>query len=241
MDRTTITNATDGGLMPPPDSEERVAGATTVARDQGYDDRDGWADHERGERARENPRTDRVRWPGIWAGLVTAVATFVLLQLTWFATDAVGFGLTPDDPVDALPVLTAVAAGVAFLLGGIVAGASAMWDRADDGLLQGIVMWALGIVALLLLTVVGAGVLTSAIGGFFDRVDLLGATNAAGNGSVDGNAGVDDAQDAAAAAVAFLGITFAASAIGGLLGSKMWPRKRSIDLRDRDRSLTRTR
>jgi hypothetical protein len=162
----------------------------------------------------ETRRRDRVRWGPVGAGLVIAVATYLLLQLLLIATGVVDFG--GGDNNDA--VASAVAALVAFFLGGLTAGASAMWRGSDDGVLHGILLWA---VALVLLAVL-AGVGSSVALGAFDTSDAFDEVTSAEEAEVD--AANDTAQDAAGRAVAGIVAALAAAAIGGAVGSSLWPR-----------------
>src|SRR5687768_14589277 len=76
-------------------------------------------------------RKDRVRWGPVWAGTVTAVATYLLLEMALLGADLLDadVGSTGELPDGAL--LSAAAAALAFLLGGIVAGASFASRDAD--------------------------------------------------------------------------------------------------------------
>src|SRR5918995_1752663 len=69
-------------------------------------------------------RRDRIRWGPVWAGTVVAVATYLLLELALLGANLLDadVGSTGELPDGAL--LTVAAAALAFLLGGIVAGAS---------------------------------------------------------------------------------------------------------------------
>jgi len=168
--------------------------------DVGYIDRD---DLTRGRR-------DQIRWGPVWAGLVVALATYMLLQLALIATGAVE--LSDADTGDAL--LSAAAALVAFFLGGVTAGATAMWRGADDGLLHGVVLWALGFVAVILLAGAGGGAALGALDASkaFDNIT-----------AADSNKANDDAQDVAAKALLGVSAALAAAAVGGLVGAKAWP------------------
>lgn len=170
-------------------------------------------------------RRDRVRWGPIWAGLVVALAVNVLLQLALVALGALGIGEEGGGlPEGAL--LSALAALLAFFVGGLVAGASSMWRDGDDGVFHGIVLWALAVVAVLLLSVLGGGL---ALGAASDAADDLGIGQVG-----DGDAEVDleseeageRAESAAGATLLGLALTLAAAAAGGAIGAKMWPSKR---------------
>jgi hypothetical protein len=203
-----------------------------------YDDR--VSIHDVGDAALE--QRDRVRWGPVWAGLVTAVAAFALLQLTFFATDAVSLDVNPSgDAETALPFWSGLAAGVGFFLGGLVTGASTRWRRISDGVLQGVVLWALTTLALILVSGVAAGSLTSSLGGTFGRLADL-RTELADSGTLTDDQ-VNDARDAAAAAVLLLGIMFGATVLGAIVGTKLWPRARRrhtddvVEVRREDRPL----
>ena len=170
-------------------------------------------------------RRDRVRWGPIWAGLVVALAVNVLLQLALVALGALGLGEEGGGlPEGAL--LSALAALIAFFVGGLVAGASSMWRDGDDGLFHGIVLWALAVVAVLLLSVLGGGL---ALGATSDVADDLGI-GGAGDGEVEvdleSDEGRERAESAAGATLVGLALTLAAAAAGGAAGAKMWPSKR---------------
>lgn len=186
-------------------------------------------------------RRDRVRWGPIWAGLTVALAVNVLLQLALVASGAFGLDVERTGlPEGAL--LSALAALIAFFVGGLVAGASTMWRDGNDGAFHGVVMWALAVVAVLLLSVLGGGL---ALGAASDVADDLGVgrddVRDAAEEADDDEAG-DRAESAAGATLLGLAITLAASAAGGAVGAKMWPSKRrqggdaAADVGDRPRA-----
>ena len=160
-------------------------------------------------------RRDRIRWSAIWAGLAVAVATYLLLQVLLIAVGAVEFG--GGDNNDA--VLSAIAALVAFFLGGVTAGASAFWRDSDDGVLHGTILWATAVVVVALLAGIGGGVAL----GSLDTSRVFDDVTSAEGENVD--AANDAAQEAAGRAVAGLVAALAAAAIGGAVGSKLWPRQ----------------
>jgi hypothetical protein len=170
--------------------------------------------------------SDRVRWGPIWAGVVITVAVFVLAQLALFATDAISLDINPGGGTS-YPLWTVLAAILAFLVGGLVAGATARWKSLDDGLIQGIVMWAITSVGLLLLSSIALGNLTSSFGGALARLATLRDEITSGSTTLDPNA-VDDARTVAAQACLLLGLTLVASAVGALIGARLWPRRRHL-------------
>lgn len=160
----------------------------------------------------ETIRRDRIRWGPIWAGVVTAVGSYLFLQLALVALGIVdASGSATGDAI-----WSAVAAIVAFFVGGVTAGASAMWQGADDGILHGIVLWFTALVAVIVLGAVGSGV---ALGAF----DTSGTFDDLSTDDV-GQEEQDQAQDVAANALLGLAVGLAAAAAGGAVGAKMWPR-----------------
>lgn len=160
----------------------------------------------------ETVRRDRIRWGPVWAGVVTAVGAYLFLQLALIESGLVDF--TDDVTGDA--ILSAIAAIIAFFVGGLTVGATAMWQAADDGVLHGIVMWFAALVALLVLSSIGGGVALGSIDAG-DTFDDLSA------GEFDDDAS-DTAQEAAANALLGLTVGLAAAAAGGAAGAKMWPK-----------------
>jgi hypothetical protein len=170
-------------------------------------------------------RRDRIRWGPVWAGLVVSVAAYLLFQLLLIALDIVD--VRGGDSSDA--VASALAALVAFFLGGVTAGASALWRGSDDGLLHGVVMWATGLVALVLLAGIGSGL---ALGAIDTRptFDQFRSEQPA----VDRQEANDDAKEAAGRASAGILAALVASAVGGVVGSRMWPKYRRDERLGRD-------
>jgi len=168
-------------------------------------------------------RHDRSRWGPIWAGALTAVATYLLLELVLLATDLLDRDLGQADGLPDGSLLTIAAAAIAFLLGGLVAGAMMHSKAADDGLLHGIVTWAVGIVLFLLIVLFSTGLAMGTLGHAGERVFSGEERQAEAEGGT-AQADDEDAQESAGTAAGMLGATLAAAAIGGLVGSKLWPR-----------------
>lgn len=191
-----------------------AAPATPVAGDAGLraDDR---FEHERIgiHNEAQTIRRDRIRWGPVWAGIVSAVGAYLFLQLALVATGITELGGAVGD--DAL--VSGIAALIAFFIGGVVTGATSMWQGVDDGIIHGIVMWFAALVSIIVLSAVGSGL---ALGSFdtsdvFDDVTLEEADLEAAN---------DDAQEAAGWALLALVLALGASAAGGAAGSKLWPK-----------------
>ncbi|CCG03111.1 hypothetical protein [Blastococcus saxobsidens] len=168
-------------------------------------------------------RRDRVRWGPVWAGLVVAMPTFLLLQLATLA-----LGLWDVGPADgnSADLWSSINGLIALFLGGLTAAATAVWRGVSDGLLHGILVWALTIVSLLILTLFGGGALLGSLAGVVTDVAGIQQANlpdiAAGEVS-------NVAQSAAAWAVLGLGLSIAAAALGGVVGAKMWPSKHDAE------------
>ncbi|MGI8699718.1 MAG: TIGR04086 family membrane protein [Nocardioidaceae bacterium] len=176
-------------------------------------------------------RQDGVRWGPIWAGLLTALTTFILLELLFYA-----FGWLTLDPGSNQPgntrwLVTGILALVAFFLGGLIAGATSIWKGLFSGLLHGFMVWALGVAAFIALTFFGGSAL---LGSFGSLAHQLGV----GPQQVQKTAHVSKseasqlsstAKDAAGPAFWGLALPLASSMLGGLIGSKIWPRRSDSD------------
>ena len=176
-------------------------------------------------------RRDGVRWGPVWAGLLTALTTFLLLELGFYALGWLTLDTVDTDPSDSSGIVTGILALVAFFIGGLIAGATALWKGLFSGLLHGFLVWALGVVAFIALTFFGA---SSLLGSFGDLTSKLGV----GPQAIESTTDVSDAEAAEAeetaedaAGPAFLGLVLplGAAMLGGLIGSKIWPRKDDSD------------
>lgn len=158
-------------------------------------------------------RRDRIRWGPVWAGVVTAVGSYLFLMLALVALGIVDLseGIAGD------AIASSIAALVAFFIGGVTTGATSMWQGADDGLLHGIVMWFAALVALVLIGSIGGGVALGAI----DTSDAFDSFSA---DDIDTEQANDDAEEAAGKALFGLALALGAAAVGGAVGSKMWPK-----------------
>lgn len=164
-------------------------------------------------------RRDRIRWGPVWAGALTTLSTYVVLQLLFFALGwlDLGFGGGGNSTVRA--VVSGVLGLVAFFLGGAAAGASSLWHRANDGMVNGVVSWAVTVTALLALALIGGGAL---LGSLADVATQFADLRNAGSG-VDIARAAETARDTAGWAALGLGLSMVASAIGGSIGAKLWP------------------
>ena len=98
---------------------------------------------------------DKVRWGPIWAGLLTALGTFLLLSLLALAIGAQTVNTGAADAETASVgsgIATAIIGLLSFFLGGWVAARSATIRDRGSGLLNGFLVWALGTALILALT-----------------------------------------------------------------------------------------
>lgn len=145
---------------------------------------------------------DRVRWGPIWAGLIATVPTFLVLELLAYG---IGLGLT-SSAVNAW--VTGILVLVAFFIGGWVAGRSSSVRGSSAGLVNGFLVWALGIVLIFALTLLGAGQIFGVLGR-----DFVG-----GGASASGINGTSVAHMARTAAWGGF-LSLVASALAAMLGS----------------------
>jgi hypothetical protein len=162
-------------------------------------------------------RHDRIRWGAVWTGALTTVTLYVVLQLLFFALGWLDLGNEGSGTTTA--VVSGVLALVAFFLGGMATGASALWKRANDGMVNGVVTWAATVLGLLLLAVIGGGALA---GGLADVAAQSGALQNPAAGVDPATATAAARQSAGWTALA-LGLSVVAAAVGGSIGAKLWP------------------
>lgn len=178
-------------------------------------------------------RDDEVRWGPIWAGLVVALGIFLLLELVALAVGLIDLGQGSSSGARS-GIVSGIIGLVAFFVGGLTAAATGMWRSTSSGLLQGIMVWATGIIAILALSVIGGGALLGSLGSIASQLVSPDQVASAASGASANAPDVSPAQALSAArtaasyAVLGLGVTFAASALGGLLGARVWPRKKDV-------------
>lgn len=177
-------------------------------------------------------RQDGVRWGPIWAGLLTALTTFILLELLFYALGWLTLDPGQNDPGTTKWLMTGILALVAFFLGGLVAGATTIWKGLFSGLLHGFMVWALGVAAFIALTFFGGGAL---LGSFGNLTHQLGVgpqqvQNTAKLSDKEVSDLQDQAKDASGPAFWGLFLPLASAMAGGLIGTKIWPRKKDTEL-----------
>lgn len=165
----------------------------------------------------------RIRGGAVWGGLVVALGTFILLELLLLTTDLTGGTVSVANPDTGSWAWDGVAAIIAFFLGGLVAGASSPYREPSTGILNGVVIWAMGIVSIIVLTGLVGGAIFGALG---DVIANPQNVQSLAQQAPAAQEAADNARAAAGWAAIGLALTLAAAAFGGLTGSKMWPRNR---------------
>lgn len=173
-------------------------------------------------------RHDRIRWGAVWTGVLTTLSIYIVLQLLFFALGWLDLGNNSAGGTTRA-IVSGVLALIAFFLGGAAAGASALWHRANDGMVNGVVTWAVTVMALLGIVLVGGGAL---VGSLADTVTQSVDLRAAGAG-VDIAEATRTAQQTAGATALGLGLSMVAAALGGSIGAKMWPGRGKRDAHSR--------
>ena len=183
--------------------------------------------------------TDRVRWGPILAGLFAALSTLALLGVLGLAV-----GLSAYDPGDrgrnfgiGAGVWGAISALIAFALGGWLAARTAAVGGRHNGILNGVMVWAVAIPLMLYLLAGGmssaANTASNVAGGAMasDRTDSSGQTvvdrAASATSDMSGQATPDRREQAARAArraawgtLVSLILSLGAAAVGGHLGAR---------------------
>jgi hypothetical protein len=166
---------------------------------------------------------DSVRWGPIVAGLVTALSLFLLLSLV-----ALGVGLAaagsntaanqPSSVGTAGTIVAAVIGLLAFVIGGFVAGRSAAVGGRGAGALNGFLVWALGVTAILLLGAMGIGALFGAAGQIFGQIQSSNVNPS--QVQVNPTQAADAVRNSALVAAVSLALPALAAALGGAIGAR---------------------
>ena len=156
-------------------------------------------------------RRDRVRWGPIWAGALTVLTTYLVLQLLFFALGWLDFAVT--GPTAALTTVVSVGlALVAFFVGGLTTGAALTWRGSrSDGFLNGILVWALSVTVLLAVGLLGAGALAGPLGSM---------VSVSGGGALGNAAVAEIARQTAGWTALGLGLAALMAALGAAVGTK---------------------
>ena len=160
---------------------------------------------------------DRVRWGPIWAGLLTTLTTFMILEFL-----GIGLGLvsTANGNAGATSgISTGIAGLIAFFLGGWMAESVSLARGGSAGLLNGFLVWALGVMLILVLSVFGLSQLFGALGNIGGQFLSSGHTISTSGVSVSNTQVGNVTQSAGWGAFVGMVITAAAAAFGGWLSS----------------------
>lgn len=213
-----MTQRQDGPIVDRDDpgvvrTNERVIGHTAPYDDRGHDD--------------FVEVKNRVQFGPILAGVLTAIATMLILTVLGLAIGA--SALEPRDVGQSLGFGAAIwgiiSAVIAFFLGGWVAAKTAAVAGAGSGLINGLMVGAAVLALLLWLTGTGVGALVGALGNnvgdIVDVVQEQGVSSAEAEqelNQVDENEAFDNVRDSAWGTLAGLIIPLAAAGLGGLAG-----------------------
>jgi len=168
-----------------------------------------------GETAQVIPERRILSWGAIWGGLLTGLAVFLILEFLLYAAGAMtttsGGTITASG---AAPWITGILGLFGFFVGGWVAEISARTRTAGTGVMNGLMVWSLGVGLIVAFSLLGLGsfftTLGSASGG------LLGSGS-----TVIGSARQATAMSQAISWGVFVWLILAAicAIIGGWLGS----------------------
>jgi hypothetical protein len=162
---------------------------------------------------------DRVRWGPIWAGLITAIALFLVLTTIAVAVGAqtVATGSDAEGAGTAGGIVTGVLALVAFLIGGFVASRTAPVIGRGYGALHGFLVWALGLIVILGVAAFGLGSLFGASGELFAQYRSLGSPQPEG---VDPQQVAEGIRNSSLGALVGLLLPATAATVGGWLAGR---------------------
>jgi len=173
---------------------------------------------------------DRLRWGPVFAGLLTAIATMLVLTVLGLAFNLSVFDPSSDgDKVKASVVAwSAGSAIIAFFLGGWVAGKTAAIYTKEQAALNGIMVGVAGLALILWLVSTGLGNLLGGIGSDLHNIAEVARANLNGNDASAAAANarqtaIDNYESARNGAWGTLGgllLALGASSLGGLTGFK---------------------
>ena len=161
-----------------------------------------------------------LRWGPIWAGLLTAIGVFFLLTLVAVALGlqaAPGVDPSEEDVGFVAVLATSAIALVSFFIGGFIASWSAGLADQARSMLNGFLVWALWLVAVIVLALFGLGSFVGAAGEVFTRVAVDPAIEVP---AVEGDELVNLVRDGAWQTLLVLLLTAAAAALGGAVGAR---------------------
>jgi len=173
------------------------------------------------ERSGAGNHWDRVRWGPIWAGAIVVVTTFLVLQLLFFALGWLDLGFDGGNSTTAASIVSGILALVAFFVGALTAGACTRWRSAGDGMLHGVLVWALSLVGILGLALIGGSALLGPLGSIVAQAPGVSPQDV----DVNPTQVLSTARQTAGWTVLGLGLAVVAATLGGAAGSKSQPRR----------------
>lgn len=176
------------------------------------------------------PVRDRVRWGPIIAGLVTTLASMLVLTVLGLAIGLSVFEPSSDgsDVGAATAIWSGASAVIAFLLGGWVTGRTAGVFKSEMAMLNGLLVGLSAIALVLWLTTTGVTNLLGSLGQNIGDIAQVGANqidpgtaqNAANQAQTQAVEAYDEVRNSAWGTLAGLLLALGASALGGFLGHK---------------------
>ncbi|HEX2924616.1 MAG TPA: hypothetical protein VHS28_11400 [Chloroflexota bacterium] len=154
-------------------------------------------------------RPDIVHWAPVWAGIMSAFGVLIVLGLVGLAAGFSGSLITPTGSINmAALVWSAIIILIAFFIGGWIAGrTSSFRGMRTPALITGSMVWALGMVFVILLTAIGVG---GVAGASLVLFGLPGVVSAAAT----------SVQQIAIAALITIVLAYGLSVWGAMLGSE---------------------
>jgi hypothetical protein len=153
---------------------------------------------------------DMIRWGSVWAGVIGAFGLMIALGVLGVA---VGLAAGPEMGADQLGTASAIWGVVVgllgFFVGGLLAGRTSAYRGPWAGFIMGSMVWALGVVVVLLLSTFGAGGVMGAFMGAFGDLTFEVTPGA-----------IDAAQSVAIGTFVGLLVTYIAAVAGGILGAR---------------------
>lgn len=174
------------------------------------------------DRTETETARDRVRWGPVWAGTLVVLTTFIVLQLLFFALGWLDLGFDTGAAATVTAVVSGVLGLIAFFVGGLTAAASTMWRGASDGILQGVLVWALGVAIIFVLSLLSGSAVLGPLANVLAQTPGLSTSQV----NVDPTQLLDTFRRSAGWAALSLGLGVGAAALGGLSGAKLWSSRR---------------
>lgn len=155
-----------------------------------------------------------------------ALPVFLVLHALFFALGWLDLGFGTGNSDTAASSVSGFLALVASFVGGLVAGSFAVWGDLTDGLVHGALTWALGVIVMVVFALLGGGAILGSLGSLVTQVTTLQQLFAQG-ASFDSAQAMEAVRQTAGWSALVLGLTAATAGAGGVVGSKVWPPRRT--------------